>query len=92
VVAAQWLRRAADQGYPAAQFLLGLMFDKGHGVRQDFVEAEVLLDLATAHAQPRVRDYWTRIRDAVAGKLTQDELADAQKRALQFRPIQDREQ
>jgi TPR repeat protein len=88
--AAQWLRRAADQGYPAAQFLLGLMVDKGHGVKQDFVEAEVLLDLAAAHADPKQRDYWTRIRDAVAGKLTRDELAEAQKRALEWRPIQQR--
>jgi len=90
VAAVQWLRRASDQGYPAAQFLLGLMFDKGHGVKQDFVEAEILLDLATAHAEPRVREYWTRIRDAVAGKLSQDELAHAQKAAVEWRPIQDR--
>jgi TPR repeat protein len=90
VAAAQWLRRAADQGYPAAQFLLGLMVDKGHGVKQDFVEAEVLLDLAAAHADPKQRDYWTRIRNAVAGKLTRDELAEAQKRALEWRPIQER--
>jgi TPR repeat protein len=90
VAAVQWLRRASDQGYPAAQFLLGMMFDKGHGVKQDFVEAEILLDLATAHAEPKVRDYWTRIRDAVAGKLTQDELAYAQKAAVEWRPIQDR--
>ena len=66
------------------------MFDKGHGVKQDFVEAEILLDLATAHAEPRVRDYWTRIRNAVAGKLTQDELAYAQKAAVEWRPIKDR--
>ncbi len=90
VKAAQWLRRAADQGHPAAQFLLGLMVDKGHGVKQDFVEAEVLLDLAVAHAEPKQRDYWTRIRDALASKLTQAEVAEAQKRALEWRPIPER--
>jgi len=46
----KWLRRGADQGYPAAQFLLGLMYDKGHGVRQDFIEAEVWPDLAASRA------------------------------------------
>jgi TPR repeat protein len=46
----KWLRRAADQGYPAAQFLLGLTYDKGHGVRQDFIEAEVWPDLAASRA------------------------------------------
>ena len=90
VEAAHWLRRAADQGYPAAQFLLGQMVDKGHGVKQDFVEAEVWLDLAAAHAEPKVRDYWTQIRDAVASKLTRAELAEAQKRALEWLPIQER--
>jgi hypothetical protein len=48
VTTVKWLRRAADQGYPAAQFLLGLTYDKGHGVRQDFIEAEVWPDLAAS--------------------------------------------
>jgi len=90
VEAVKWLRRAADQGYPAAQFLLGQMVDKGHGAKQDFVEAEVLLDLAVAHAPPKERDYWTRIRDAVASTLTRAELAEAQKRALEWLPTQER--
>lgn len=88
--AAKWLRRAADQGYPTAQFLLGQMVDKGHGLKQDFVEAEFLLDLAAAHAEPKQRDYWTRIRDAVASKLTRAELAAAQKRALEWNPMEER--
>ena len=87
--AAQWLRRAADQGTAAAQFLLGMMVDKGQGVKQDFVEAEVWLDLAAANAGPKQRDYWTRIRNAVASKLTRAELAEAQKRALEWRPIRE---
>ena len=91
VQAVQWLRRAADQGYPAAQFLLGLMIDKGHGAKQDFVEAEVWLDLAAARARSKERDYWTRIREAVASKLTRAELAEAQKRALEWLPVQERE-
>ena len=90
VAAAQWLRRAADQGFPTAQFLLGLLYDKGQGVKQDFVEAEVWLDLAAAHAGVKQRDYWTRIRNAVAGKLTLAELADAQKRALEWAPTRQR--
>jgi len=89
VIAAQWLRRAADQGIAAAQFLLGLMVDKGHGVKQDFVEAEVWLDLAVASAGPKQRDYWTRIRNAVASKLTRAELAGAQQRAFEWRPIRE---
>jgi uncharacterized protein len=90
VAATIWLSRAADQGYPDAQFLLGLMYDKGHGVKQDFVEAEVWLNLAAAKSDRRQRDYWTRIRDAVASKLTLDEFAEAQKRALEWTPTQER--
>lgn len=37
--AASWLRLAAQQGYPEAQFMLGQMFDDGLGVPQDYVEA-----------------------------------------------------
>lgn len=33
------LRQAADQGDVWAQFTLGLMYDNGQGVPQDFVEA-----------------------------------------------------
>ena len=86
-VAVFWLRRGADQGFPTAQFLLGLMVDKGHGVKQDFVEAEVWLNLATARASRADRDYWTRIRDAVAAKLTLAEVAEAQDRALAWFPV-----
>jgi hypothetical protein len=87
--AVKWLRRAANQGAPAAQFLLGLMYDNGRGVTQDFVEAEVWLNLAAAKADLDQRDYWTRIRNAVATKLTMDELAQAQKRALEWTPIRE---
>ena len=89
-VAVFWLRRGAEQGFPTAQFLLGLMVDKGHGVKQDFLEAEVWLNLATARASRADRDYWTRIRDAVATKLTLAEVAEAQDRALAWFPVSER--
>jgi TPR repeat protein len=82
VHAASWLHQAAEQGEPTGQFLLGLLFDKGFGVPQDWVEAEVWLILAAAQASgPREQDYWVRVRDAVAQKLTLNQLAEAQRRA-----------
>ena len=87
VVAASWLNQAAEQGAPTAQFLLGLLFDKGYGVPHDWVQAEVWLDLAKAQAGGGQRDYWARIRDAVAQKLTLDQLAEAQQRAYEWAPI-----
>ena len=88
--AANWLHEAALQGEPAAQFLLALLYDKGLGVPHDFVRAYVWLDLAAAHAEPRHRDYWMRMRDAVANKLSYDELARAQSEALAFTATSDR--
>ncbi len=87
VAATSWLQLAAEQGEPTAQFLLGLLFDKGYGVPQDWVQAEVWLNLAASQARGNQRDYWARIRDAVADKLTLDQLAEAQRRALAWVPV-----
>jgi hypothetical protein len=35
----QWSRKAADQGHALAQHNLGVMYDKGQGVPQDYAEA-----------------------------------------------------
>ena len=37
--AVRWYRLAADQGYTAAQFNLGIMYDEGLVVPQDDAEA-----------------------------------------------------
>ncbi len=86
-LAAEWWRAAADQGEPTAQFFLGLAYDKGQGAPQSFVTAEVWLILAAAKAPARRREYWMRIRDAVAGKLSLAELRQAQASAVAWRPI-----
>jgi uncharacterized protein len=86
-VAAGWLNEAAQQGEPTAQFLLGLLFDKGYGVPEDWVQAEVWLNLAASQASASQREYWTRMRDAVAQKLTLDQLAEARQRAYLWAPL-----
>jgi uncharacterized protein len=87
VIAASWLHQAAEQGEPTGQFLLGLLFDKGYGVPQDWVEAEVWLNLAAARAEARQQEYFARVRDAVAQKLTLNQLAEAQRRASAWTSI-----
>jgi TPR repeat protein len=37
--AANWYRKAAEQGHVHAQVLLGVMYGKGQGVAQDYAEA-----------------------------------------------------
>jgi len=53
----------------------------------DWVQAEVWLNLAASQAREAQRDYWSRMRDAVAQKLTLDQLAEVQLRAYAWAPI-----
>jgi uncharacterized protein len=43
--AASWYRKAAEQGDARAQNNLGIMYDKGYGVRQDPVSAHMWLNI-----------------------------------------------
>ncbi len=88
--AAMWYRRAAEQGDGLAQYSLGLLYDRGHGVPQDVVEASKWLNLAAAAAPPRAREARVRIRDAVTGKMTRGEIAQARLRALEWAPSRER--
>lgn len=69
-LAAYWYRCAAIQGNAFGQFLVGLMYDKGLGVPQDFVLAHAWVNRATAHAPASVRNDWSRVRDAIATKMS----------------------
>ena len=80
-LAAFWYRQAAEQGNVRAQHLLGLLYDRGQGVPLDYVEAHKWLNLAAARASSGDRDYFVRIRNAVASKLTRHQIYDAQRRA-----------
>jgi TPR repeat protein len=84
-VAAYWLHLASAAGVPTAQYFFGLMNDKGQGMAQDFVLAQAWLNLAVAHAEPRLRSRWVLIRDAVASKMTEDQLAEARELAYEWR-------
>jgi TPR repeat protein len=80
--AADWYARAAAQGDPFGQNMLGLLYDKGHGVPQDDVLAYKWINLAAAHAGGRERDYYQRLRDAVASKMSSGQIVEGQRLAL----------
>lgn len=86
--AADLYMKAAVCGNPFGQAMLGLMYDKGHGVPQDFVLAYKWLNLATARASRHERDYFQRLRDAVASKMSRAQIADGQHLALVWAPGQ----
>jgi uncharacterized protein len=84
--AADLYQRAAVQGDPFAQSRLGLIYDKGHGVPQNVILSYKWLDLAAAHATKRDRDYYLRLRNAVASKMTFGQIAEGQRLALIWTP------
>lgn len=85
--AADFYAQGAVQGNPFAQAMLGLLYDKGHGVPQDFILAYKWLNLAAAHTNGHEHDTYARLRDAIASKMSKDEIAEGQRLALHWIPI-----
>ena len=79
-------RKAADQGLVRAQNNLGLLYLKGNGVTQDYVEAHKWLNIAAAYStEKEVRDTATENRDLAAKSMTPAQIAEAQKRASEWK-------
>jgi uncharacterized protein len=84
-VAVEFYAGAAERGDPSAQYLLGLMYDKGHGVDRDDVLAYKWLNLAAAAAPVRERENYLKIRNAVASKMSLNQIVEGQSLALNWR-------
>ncbi|WP_370142707.1 tetratricopeptide repeat protein [Bradyrhizobium yuanmingense] len=78
--------QAANAGSPFAQAMLGLMYDKGHGVPQDVVLAYKWMDIAAAQARSAQRDYFLRLRNAIASKMSTNQIAQGQACARAWTP------
>jgi TPR repeat protein len=86
VAAADLYQSAAAQGDAFAQSRLGLSYDKGHGVPQNVILSYKWLDLAAASASRRERDFYRRLRNAVASKMSSDQIVEGQRLALMWVP------
>jgi len=87
--AAKWYRLAADLGDAQAQYNLGLAYAKGEGVARHYVSAHMWFNLAAARfpaSDLRSRSAAVRNRDLVAGNMTPEQLAEAQKLARDWKP------
>jgi len=84
--AVELYHRAAECGDPSAQYLLGLMYDKGHGVYRNEVLAYKWLNLAAAAAPARDREHYLKLRNAVASKMSLNQVVEGQRLALIWRP------
>ena len=93
----KWFRRSAEQGYGDAQVNLGAMYYRGEGTAQDYVEAYKWFSIAAAgggyldtRGNVAGKIDATRRRDILARQMTPAQIAEAQDRALQWKPRPER--
>ncbi len=84
--AAKWYRKAAEQGNAKAQNNLGFMYHEGKGVPQNYVQAHMWYNLVAANLTGEVRESAIKSRDLVAKQMTREQIAEAQRLALEFQP------
>ena len=66
-----------------------LLYAQGEGAPQDNVSAHMWFNLAAARfpaSDTRNRDVAVKSRDVVAGKMTAEQIAEAQRRAREWKP------
>lgn len=84
--AAYWYRIPALKGDPWAQASLGLLYRFGKGVALDLPEAYFWLGLATFRTTGPDSESLAEYRDAVAAKLTAEQIEAAKKRISTWTP------
>jgi TPR repeat protein len=87
--ALKWFNSAAELGDGQAQYNLGLSYAKGEAGEPDNIRAHMWFNLAAANFP--VSDAINRAtarkdRDAVAGKMSPDQIAEAQRLAREWKP------
>ena len=77
---ASWFRKAAEEGNVFAQHALGVLYVKGEGVPQDYVQAHMWSSLSAAQGGG------TNNQDIIAARMTPPQIAEAQKLAREWKP------
>jgi TPR repeat protein len=78
--AVKWYKKAAQQGNASAPYYLGFRYYKGEGVVQDYREAHKWWNIAAAQGDEDAR----KARDALAQKMSTDQIASAQRLASEW--------
>ena len=84
--AVRWYQEAAAQEDALAQFNLGGMYAKGEGVPQDYIQAHMWCNLAASRQTGDERETTDKRRDAIAEKMTPEQIAEAQRLAREWKP------
>jgi uncharacterized protein len=85
-VAVIFYRRAADQGNANAQFQLGILCFDGEGMPKDYIKAYMWISLAAAQGNKNA----IKNRDIVASKMTPQQIAEARRLAMEWKPTRKR--
>jgi len=85
--AVKWARRAAEQGDAEGQAILGVMYHKGEGVPKDYVLAYMWLNLAFPRLTGEMKDTVVKGRHQLETVMTQEQLAEAQRLTLEWKPV-----
>jgi TPR repeat protein len=80
--ARQWWEKAAAQGRASAQNDLGLLYANGLGGPQDVVQSHMWYSLAAGNGYEIATGY----RNDLAKQMTPAQIAEAQKRAREWKP------
>ncbi len=88
-IAAVWFYKSARKGEPGSQLVLGSQKLYGHGVRRDLVEAYMWLTLAIQSGAPEVVQQATLLRRDAQTRMGPGAIAEAERRAAEFRPRDD---
>ncbi len=93
VVAAQWFRRSAAQGYEPAFLPLARIYLAGDGLPQDFVSAHLWFNIAAARLSDGAdREVGTAGRIQVEAQMSQMQVAEAQRLAREWSPVSEQAQ
>lgn len=88
--AVKWCTKSAEQGNGQAQGALGVIYAIEGGGKQDLVEAYKWYTLAVARdPHPADRDLAIHNRNTIAAKMTPAQIAEAQKRASEWKPTKE---
>lgn len=83
----KWLQLSAARGDALAQHRISIMYALGRGVPQDYVLAHMWMNLAASDLpQGKERDDAISNRDLIEKKMTPTQVAEAQRRAREWKP------
>ena len=82
VTAFREFKPLAEKGAAQAQNILGVMYDKGQGVPQDYVQAHMWFNLAAAQGVKQAAE----ARDRLAPKMSSAQIEEAQRLAREWKP------